>query len=243
MSNLKFGVGLLMAALGCSPKTFAATPPTATSPCSESEIMHGDWAGLTRYRDADSNVSTVDVVFMGDSITDLWTLPRSGGSFTGRNYLNRGISGQTTPQMLLRFRQDVIALKPKAVVILAGTNDIAGVTGPMTNEEIEGNLASMSELATASHIKVILASITPVGFDENNERIGGRPMERIKSINYWIRSYAAANGYLYLDYFLAMVGRHGLIKETLTDDGLHPNARGYAVMAPLAETAISAALR
>jgi lysophospholipase L1-like esterase len=243
VSNLKFGVGLLMAALACSPKTIAAAPPTATSPCSESEIMHGDWAGLSRYRDADGKVSTVDVVFMGDSITDLWTSPRSGGFFTGRNYLNRGIAGQTTPQMLLRFRQDVIALKPKAVVILAGTNDIAGNTGPMTNEEIEGNLASMSELAAAAHIKVILASITPVGFDENNERIGGRPMERIKSINYWIRSYAAANGYLYLDYFLAMVGPHGLIKETLTDDGLHPNARGYAVMGPLAETAIAAALR
>src|SRR5205823_7361390 len=121
-----------------------------------------DWPQLTRYREANHAVKDAQVVFMGDSITDVWNQPRFGGFFPGKPYVDRGISGQTTPQMLLRFRPDVLALAPAAVVILAGTNDIAGNTGPMTDAEIEGNLTSMCELAQANHVRVVLASITPV---------------------------------------------------------------------------------
>ena len=149
---------------------------------------------------------------MGDSITDSWQQPRYGGSSPGKPYVDRGISGQTTPQMLLRFRPDVIDLKPKAVVILAGTNDIAGNTGPMTDEEIQGNLASMSELAAANKIKVVLASITPVSAyhlanPNANPQTSQRPMARIRAINDWMKAYAAKHGHVYLDYFSAMTRR------------------------------------
>ena len=184
---------------------------------------------------------------MGDSITDAWQQPRFGGFFPGKPYVDRGISGQTTPQMLLRFRRDVIDLKPKAVVILAGTNDIAGNTGPMTNEDIQGNLASMSELAHANNIKVVFASITPVSAYHAAPRgvpqTATRPMARIQAINDWMKSYAAANGDVYLDYFSAMVDETGVMRTELTEDDLHPNAKGYAIMAPLAEAAIAQALK
>jgi lysophospholipase L1-like esterase len=210
-------------------------PPNCTgSPTSRTD----DWAELARYREANASVHRADVVFMGDSITDFWVQPRFGRFFVGKNYLDRGISGQTTPQMLLRFCQDVIALKPKAVLILAGTNDIAGNTGPTTNEEIEGNLSSMSELAKAAGIKVILASITPVGASQSVQR----PMNRIRAINQWMRSYAAANGHVYLDYFSGMLDSSGLLESDLSNDGLHPNAKGYALMSLLAEVAISKAI-
>jgi lysophospholipase L1-like esterase len=215
-------------------------PATATSNCTGSGASRNDdWPNLARYREANSGIRSIDVVFMGDSITDLWAEPRFGGFFIGRNYLNRGIGGQTTSQMLLRFRQDVIALKPKAVVILAGTNDIAGNTGPTTDEEIEGNLASMSELAKAAGIKVVLASITPVAASQTPQR----PMIRILKINSWMRSYAVANKHVYLDYFSVMVDSRGLLKARLSDDGLHPNTSGYAVMSPMAEAAIASALQ
>jgi lysophospholipase L1-like esterase len=186
-----------------------------------------------------SGAASVDVVFMGDSITEIWGQPRFGGFFVGRNFLNRGIAGQTTSQMLLRFHKDVIELKPKGVVILAGTNDIAGVTGPMTNEAIEENLASMSERARAAGIKVILASILPVAASQTPLR----PITRIREINFWMRSYARSNNYVYLDYFFAMIDSNGFIRPELTDDGIHPNAKGYALMAPMAETAIATALK
>src|SRR5262249_54591502 len=149
------------------------------------------------------------VVFMGDSITDLWQQPRYGGFFPGKPFFDRGISGQTTPQMLLRFRPDVIDLAPKVVVILAGANHIAGNTGPTTNEEIQGNLASMSELARAHGIRVVLASVTPVGAYHASSpaavpQTTARPMARIQALNDWIKSYAAAHGSVYLDYFSAM---------------------------------------
>lgn len=206
-----------------------------------------DWANLARYRDANRTVTRTDVVFMGDSITDFWQQPRFGGFFPGKNYADRGISAQTTPQMLLRFRPDVIALKPRAVVILAGTNDIAGNTGPMTNEDIQNNLMSMAELAKANNIRVVLASITPVSAyhaaPNAPPQTTRRPVERIKAMNDWMKSYAAANKHVYLDYYSGMIDASGMLKTELSEDDLHPNAAGYKVMAPLAEAAIAQALR
>ena len=210
-----------------------------------------DWPALARYRDANTKSATpakdeTRVVFMGDSITDGWKL---ADYFSGKPYVNRGISGQTTPQMLIRFRPDVIALKPRVVVILAGTNDLAGNTGPMKLEDIEGNLTSMFELARANGIRVVAASVMPVS-DYGKTRDGKpqtqttrRPPEQIKALNEWIKKYAAANDVTYLDYFSAMVDAKGFLKEELSNDGLHPNDKGYVVMAPLAEQAIAAALK
>jgi len=197
-----------------------------------------DFADLRRYREAnrDSSARIVRVVFMGDSITDFWNRLQFGGFFPGKPYADRGISGQTTPQMLLRFRPDVIALHPDVVVILAGTNDIAGNTGPMTDAEIEGNLTSMCELAQASRIRVVLSSITPVGEAHR------RAPARIVAINTWLRAYAAEHHPVYLDYYAAMVDERGLLQADLSEDDLHPNAKGYAVMAPLAEAAVQRAL-
>jgi lysophospholipase L1-like esterase len=210
-----------------------------------------DWANLTRYRDANRTAGIADVVFMGDSITDFWQQPRFGGLFAGNpgsRYVNRGISGQTTPQMLIRFRPDVVNLKPKAVVILAGTNDIAGNTGPMSDEDIQANLASMAELASASGIKVVLGSILPVSAYHVADAAAvpqttRRPLARIRAMNDWMRSYAAARKHVYLDYYSAMIDAKGMLKAELSEDDLHPNAAGYVVMAPLAEAAIAQALR
>jgi lysophospholipase L1-like esterase len=206
-----------------------------------------DWPNLGRYREANRGAKPV-VVFMGDSITDFWQQERFGGFFPGKNYADRGISAQTTPQMLLRFRPDVINLKPRAVVILAGTNDVAGNTGPMTNEEIQDNIASMSELARASGIRVVLASILPVSaYHVANPSVvpqtTRRPMARIKAINDWMKSYTAANKHVYLDYFSAMIDNTGMLKSEFSEDDLHPNAAGYKVMGPLAEAAIAQALK
>ena len=207
-----------------------------------------DWANLARYRELNRTAGQPEVVFMGDSITDLWQQERFGGFFPGKKYADRGISGQTTPQMLIRFRPDVIALKPKAVVILAGTNDIGGNTGPMSNEDIQGNLMSMAELAKANGIRVVLASILPVsGYHVAPPpvvpQLTRRPPERIRAINEWMKGYAAANNHVYLDYYSAMIDGTGMLKTELSDDDLHPNVAGYAVMKPLAEAAIARALR
>ncbi|HWF47200.1 MAG TPA: SGNH/GDSL hydrolase family protein [Bryobacteraceae bacterium] len=205
-----------------------------------------DWPNLGRYRAENAKLAAPAenenrVVFMGDSITDMWG--RSVGKFfPGKPYVNRGIGGQTTPQMLIRFRYDVIDLKPRAVVILAGTNDLAGNTGPEPIEEIEGNLASMAELAQAHDIRVILASVTPVCDLGKQTQTDKRPPEKIVALNQWIREYCARNGDLYLDYYSAMVNDKQLLKPELTGDGLHPNAAGFAIMAPLAEQAIAVAL-
>ena len=225
---------------------------TALTVLMRNDVRLRDWPNLARYRDANRELtapaeSEARVVFMGDSITDAWPQPRYGEFFVGKPYVGRGISGQTTPQMLIRFRPDVIALKPKVVVILAGTNDIAGNTGPMTNEEIQANLASMAELAKANGIRVVLASILPVSAYHTAQnaipQTTSRPMARILALNEWIKQYAANEKHVYLDYFSAMVDSTGLLREELSADDLHPNAKGYAVMGPLAEAAIKQALR
>lgn len=239
---------------------FGQTP--APSPdCAEmktrldrAEARLKDWPALARY--SEDNLKTPPaafdggrrVVFMGDSITDSWDDPKYGGFFPGKPYIDRGISGQTTPQMLIRFRQDVIDLKPKVVVILAGTNDLAGNTGPTTLPAIEDNLKSMAELATANGIRVIFASVLPVSDYEMRDgkpivQTVRRPPAQILALNKWLKDYAAANHHGYLDYFSAMVDDKGFLKNELSDDGLHPNAQGYVVMAPLAEAAIATSLK
>jgi len=206
-----------------------------------------DWAQLNRYREANRTVGQVDVVFLGDSITDSWPQERFGPFFPGRKYVGRGISGQTTPQMLIRFKPDVLNLKPKAVVILAGTNDVAGNTGPMTDEEIQNNLSAMAELAVANKVKVIFSSITPTGAyhvsPNGVPQTTTRPLARIRGLNDWMKKYAASHGHVYLDYFSAMIDDTGAMKAELTADDLHPNAAGYAIMAPLAQAAIDRALK
>jgi lysophospholipase L1-like esterase len=228
--------------------------PAVAAKLANAEKTLQDWPNIARYRDANATVQPPAknenrVVFMGDSITDIWAQPQFGGFFPGKPYFDRGISGQTTPQMLIRFRPDVIALQPKAVVILAGTNDLAGNTGPMTVAQIEDNLASMDELAHANKIRVVLASVLPVsnyGHDRNGNPVDmriKRAPEKILELNAWIKKYAAGHGDVYLDYFAATVDDQGLLKKDISDDGLHPNAKGYAIMGPLAEQAIEAALK
>jgi lysophospholipase L1-like esterase len=206
-----------------------------------------DYGQLARYRDADAALQPPPanenrVIFFGDSITDIWKLD---DSFPGKHYVNRGIGGQTTSQMLVRFRQDVIDLQPKVLVILAGTNDIAGNTGPISNEDIEANLSSMAELAKAHGISVILSSILPVNnyTPESKEFFASRPTSRILALNKWLKEYCAANNLVYLDYFDSMVDDKGLLKRDLADDGLHPNQAGFTVMAPMAEKAIEETLK
>lgn len=201
-----------------------------------------DFGNLARYQAADEALAPPSpgedrVVFMGDSITQGWKLDTS---FPGKPYVNRGISGQTTPQMLVRFREDVVGLDPKVVVLLGGTNDLAGNTGPMTLEDTEDNLASMADVASANHIRVVLCSVTPaVDFPWNP---GLEPAPRIAALNAWIRNYAAQKGYVYVDYYSALKDAAGGLPPNLSHDGVHPNPAGYAVMAPLAEAGIEKAL-
>jgi lysophospholipase L1-like esterase len=205
-----------------------------------------DWPDLHRYQEADRELKppTPDenrVVFMGDSITDFWGRRPGTTFFPGKPYINRGISGQTTPQMLVRFRQDVIALQPKVVVILAGTNDIAQNTGPMTPQDTENNLMSMCDLARQNDIRVVLASVTPAAAFPWRPEI--QPVEKILALNRWIKEYAATKGYVYLDYYSAMAGDDHGMKPGLSVDGVHPTKAGYEVMAPLADQAIEKALQ
>jgi len=209
-------------------------------------IYMDDYGQLARYREANAALKPAApgedrVVFFGDSITDIWPI---ADYFPGKPYINRGIGGQTTSQMLVRFRQDVIDLQPKAVVILAGTNDIAGNTGPISNEDIEKNLASIAELARAHHIRVIFSSILPVHnyTPKSQDPFAQRPMARILALNEWLKGYCAGSGAVYLDYFNELIDDKGLLKKDLADDGLHPNKAGYAIMAPLAEKAIESSL-
>ncbi len=242
-------VGLACAgALGQAPQTAAPAAEDIDklqARLARDEKILKDWADLGRYAEDNIKVGAPAagesrVVFMGDSITDGWGR-HYGKFFPGKPYVNRGISGQTTPQMLVRFRPDVIALKPKVVVILAGTNDIAGNTGPMTLEQIEDNFMSMAELARANGIRVVLSSVMPV-CDYIKPQTERRPPETIVRLNRWLKDYGERNGAVYLDYYSAMLDGKGMLKQELTFDGLHPNDAGYEVMGPLAEKAIGQAL-
>jgi lysophospholipase L1-like esterase len=217
----------------------------------QDETMLKDWPNLKHYGEDDAALAASGaekrVVFMGDSITQGWMNHGTGASeanpgfFPGKPYVDRGISGQTTPQMVLRFQQDVIHLKPTAVVIFAGVNDIAGNTGDMTPEQTQDNLVSMAELAHANGIRVVLCSILPA-FDFPWKR-GREPAPKIVALNQWIEGYAAEHGYVYVDFYSAMVDERGGLPEKLSRDGVHPNAAGYAIMNPLVEAGIAEALK
>lgn len=203
-----------------------------------------DWANLNKYQNENAKLAVAEpgknrIVFMGDSITEFW-FPTDPDFFSGKPYINRGISGQTTPQMLVRFRADVIALKPEIVLILAGINDIAGNTGPSTLDMIKDNIFSMAELAKANHIKVILCSVLPA-YDfpwKPNQN----PADKVVALNGMIKKYAEANKMVYLDYYSAMANEQKGLKAAYSGDGVHPNKLGYQVMAPLAEKAINTIL-
>ncbi len=203
-----------------------------------------DFANLARFRQADRQLGPpaagqTRVVFMGDSITEGWKLKIS---FPEKPYINRGISGQTTPQMLLRFRQDVIALQPKVVLILGGTNDLAQNTGPMTARATENNLMSMAQLAAANRIRVVLCSVLPsVHYWWHPEL--PNPAARIVALNRWIQAYAARQGYVYVNYYTALADEAGGLPKKFSRDGVHPSPAGYAVMAPLAAAGIRQALK
>jgi lysophospholipase L1-like esterase len=203
-----------------------------------------DFADLARYRAADRQLGpaakgTDRVVFIGDSITEGWKLDHS---FPGKPYINRGISGQTSSQILLRFRQDVIDLHPKVTVILAGTNDLAGNTGPATLTQIEGNLASMAQLARANGIGVVLCSLLPTVHYWWHPQVPN-PAHRIAALNRWLKAYAAREHYVYVDYYDAMKDPSGALRHDLSPDGVHPSSAGHAIMAPLAQAGINEALR
>jgi acyl-CoA thioesterase I len=209
-------------------------------------IYTDDFGELTRYRESNARLAPPAagenrVVFLGDSITDYWKLR---DYFPGKPYINRGIDGQSSSQMLVRFRQDVIDLHPAVLIVLAGTNDIAGVTGGIRDEQIEANYASMAELARTHHIGVVFSSLLPVNnyTQDAKESYALRPRQRILAVNHWLRAYCDKNALVFLDYYSAMVDDKGMLKRELSDEGLHPNRAGYKIMAPLAERAIEAAL-
>jgi lysophospholipase L1-like esterase len=218
------------------------------------DFVASDYGRLARFAAANAALAKkapgeTRVVFFGDSITDNWSKAGYGGFFPGKPYVNRGIGGQTTSQMLVRFRADVLDLDPDVVVFLAGTNDIAGNTGPISDESIQRNLMSMAELAKAHGVRVVLGSVLPVSDDKKDAegqplvRSEQRPAARIRGMNAWLAEYARRHGHVYLDYYSALADPNGALRSELNADGLHPNKAGYAVMAPLAEQAIASALR
>ncbi len=269
MSNLALKVRTLLLIIGAFLYSLSAraqladefNPPRAN--CCLATLAKGladqlqDWNQLGRYHKANEELTqqpagSKRVVFLGDSITDFWKLAES---FPGQPYVNRGIGGQTTAQMLVRMYPDVISLKPAAMVLLAGTNDIARNTGPATAEMIEQNIMAITELAQFHGIKVILCSILPVSdypfLRQQNESqaaalgpaprvkmTDGRPPADILRLNAWIKDYAARVNVIYVDYFTPMVDERGWLKDSYSNDGLHPNAEGYKVMAPIVASAI-----
>ena len=242
---------LLCASLLCA---FPITAQTAPAPCpadaakqcqeiTQLQSRLDDWAQLNRYRASNAALPPVTpgedrVVFMGDSITDAWG--HGADFFPGKPYVNRGISGQTTPQMLVRFQQDVVRINPSVVVILAGTNDIAGNTGPSTPQMIEDNFVSMADIAHQSGIKVVIASILPaIAYPW---RPGVKPADEIRELNAWLEEFCKRDGDIYLDYYSHLTDAQGGMAPGLSKDGVHPTPKGYAIMTPLAEKAIAEAL-
>jgi lysophospholipase L1-like esterase len=243
-----FGALLLIAAaFGHLVTRFA--PPLATYYLPSTARSLGDklqdWSQLGRYHDSNRKLLQAPpepgrVVFLGDSITDVWHLAQY---FPGKPYVNRGIDSQTTPQMLVRMFPDVIALKPAAMIVLAGTNDIVGNTGPSTLTMIEDNLQAMTELAQVHGIKVILCSITPVSNYSQRKQTLQRPPADILKLNAWIKEYSASAHATFADYYSALADNSGMLKQDLSGDGLHPNDKGYALMVPVTEAAIAKALQ
>ena len=236
---------LLLLPLGAAGTPEQAPAPRAADQPKARPPWELEWAYLSKYRDADARLGPPGprenrVVFYGDSITEAWGSV-DGGFFVAKPYVNRGIGGQTTSQLLVRFRQDVIGLRPAVVVILGGTNDIAGNGGATTVEAIEGNLQSMVELARVNRIRVVLASVLPTL--DYPWRPGLRPRDKIAALNRWIGEFCRLNHLVYLDYYSAMADANGAMGPELSKDGVHPNGAGYAVMAPLAEEAIRRALK
>ena len=215
-------------------------PPSAEEAAAAGRAMADqrakDWPNLCRYGAANAATKhSPKVVFMGDSITELWKVADPG--FFSADRLDRGISGQTSPQMLLRFRSDVVALRPRTVHILAGTNDIAGNTGPTSETAFKDNIESMVDLARAHHISVVLASILPMGSIGWQPQY--RPAEEVRRLNQWLRDYAARRGATYLDYYSRLATADGAFRPDLSNDGVHPNLAGYTIMRELADKALA----
>jgi lysophospholipase L1-like esterase len=230
----------LLALMALPAPLFGQTPQEARE-----QRFHNDWADLQRYQQANAALPPPAqgqhrVVFMGNSITEEWA-KLFPVQFPGKPYVGRGIGGQTTPQMLIRFRQDVVALRPNVVVILAGTNDIAGNTGVSTLEMIEDNITSMTELAQANGIQVVLCSVLPV-FDYPWKK-GLEPAPKVLALNAWLKDYAAGVDAVYVDFHTPMADARQGLRADLGTDGVHPNEAGYRIMAPLVEEGISAALK
>lgn len=205
--------------------------------------MEQDWPNLKKYQDENQQIINSEkeptVVFMGNSITEGWRNARPS-FFSENNYVGRGISGQTTPQMLIRFTPDVIDLQPKVVVILAGTNDVAGNTGPASVKMITDNIKAMAQLAKANHIRVVLSSILPVS--DYPWKPGLQPVPFIAEINAWLKQYAQNNGHVYVDYFPALANEEKGMKNEFAEDGVHPNKKAYQIMEPLIMEGIEKAL-
>lgn len=234
---------IALTAVGARAQTGSTSRPAAES-MPQWEVLRNikDFGGLNEYAKANAALPAAPanrVIFLGDSITKRWSTASS--FFPGKWHLNRGIDGQTTAQMLIRFRQDVIDLKPAVVIIQGGLADIAGFAGPSSLAEIENNLRSMAELAIFNHIAPILVGAPPAA--DYPGRTGPEPAAQIVALNKRVASYCASSHFIYLDYHSALVGSDGQMKEGVSDDGVHPNAKGYAILSPLAEKAITDALK
>lgn len=236
-------ISMALIALCARAQTGSTSSPTAES-TPQWEILRGirDFGGLGVYARENAALPAAPanrVVFLGDSITEFWG--RKSPFFPGEPYLNRGIAGHTTAQMLVRFRQDVIDLEPAVVIIQGGLADIAGFAGPSSLEEIEDNLRSMAELASFHHVSPILVGGPPAA--DYPGRTGPEPATQVVALNQWVAGYCASSHFVFLDYYSALAGSDGQMKEGVSDDGVHPNEKGYSILKPLTERAIAEALK